>query len=174
MMGGLPEQLTALTGEASAAQPGAFSAIMRWRDGAQGVFLCNNNSGSRREEYVFHGAGITCSVTDSGVTFDLDREPSSTLALNSVGDGVEAKHDALSAIRSSSQPPHAIDTIAPSLFLSELIEAGFSGRVQLPVAEVAAIRQPREAAGKSVLVRARRFADGSVPMAATIPTRQPG
>ena len=70
-----------------------------------------------------------------------------------MGDGVEAEHDAfLSAIRSSSQPPHAIDTIAPSLFLSELIEAGFSGRVQLPVAEVAAIRQPREAAGKSVLV----------------------
>src|SRR4030095_4976651 len=37
MMKGLPEQLTALTGEAGATQPSAFSAVMRWRDGAQGV-----------------------------------------------------------------------------------------------------------------------------------------
>jgi predicted dehydrogenase len=52
MMGGLPEHLTAQAGETAAAQPSAFSAVMRWRDGAQGVFLCNNNAGSRREEYV--------------------------------------------------------------------------------------------------------------------------
>src|ERR1700690_2133578 len=37
VMGGLPEQLTAHAGEVGAAQPGAFSALMRWPDGAQGV-----------------------------------------------------------------------------------------------------------------------------------------
>jgi phosphoglycerate dehydrogenase-like enzyme/predicted dehydrogenase len=153
MMGSLPEQVTALAGEAGAAQPGAFCAVMRWRDGAQGTFLCNNNSGSRREEYVFHGPGVTCTVTGSAVEVERDRAAPTRIALDSTGDGVGAEHDSfLHAIRTRVEPPHAIDAIAPSLFLGELIEAGFSGRVQLPVTEVARLRQTREAGGAAILV----------------------
>jgi phosphoglycerate dehydrogenase-like enzyme/predicted dehydrogenase len=153
MMGGLPEHVTALAGEAGAAWPGAFSAVMRWRDGAQGVFLCNNNSGSRREEYVFHGLGVTCTVTGTGVMIEQDRAPSITITLDSTGDGVGAEHESfLRAIRTKTEPPHCIDALAPSLFLGELIEDGFSGRVQLPVAEVATLRQPRGTGGKAILV----------------------
>ena len=39
MMGAMSDHLTALTAGSGAAQPSAFSALMRWRDGSQAVFL---------------------------------------------------------------------------------------------------------------------------------------
>jgi phosphoglycerate dehydrogenase-like enzyme/predicted dehydrogenase len=152
MMGGLPEHLTALAGEAGGAQPSAFSALMRWPDGSQGVFLCNNNSGSRREEYVFHGPGETCSITEWGLTIEKDNTVVKT-ALPSIGDGVAAEHDSfLEAIRSGVEPPHSIAAIAPSLYLAELIEDGFSGPVQLPQTAPPDGPQARDFAPKSILV----------------------
>jgi phosphoglycerate dehydrogenase-like enzyme/predicted dehydrogenase len=153
MMGGLPEQLTAQIGETAAAQPGAFSALMRWRDGAQGIFLCNNNAGSRREEYVFHAPDETCSVTAAGLTIETKGQPVTTLPLPMQGDGFAAEHDAfLQAIRSGAEPLHSLAAIAPSLFLAELIENGFIGRVQLPQAQLRAAPPRRALEGKSILV----------------------
>jgi phosphoglycerate dehydrogenase-like enzyme/predicted dehydrogenase len=153
MMGGLPEQLTAHAGESGAAQPGAFSALMRWRDGAHGVFLCNNNAGSRREEYVFHAPDETCSVTGTGLTIERKGHPVTTLTLPMQGDGYAAEHDAfLQAIRSGTEPLHSLASIAPSVLLAELIESGFSGRVQLPPAEFRPAPKRLALAGKSILV----------------------
>jgi phosphoglycerate dehydrogenase-like enzyme/predicted dehydrogenase len=153
MMGGLPEQLTAQAGETASAQPSAFSAVMRWRDGAQGAFLCNNNAGSRREEYVFHAPDETCSVTGTGLTIEKAGHSVTTLALPLQGDGYEAEHKAfMESIRSGAEPPHSLSAIAPSLFLAELVENGFSGPVQLPQTEHRAVRQPRAPRGKSILV----------------------
>jgi phosphoglycerate dehydrogenase-like enzyme/predicted dehydrogenase len=153
MMGGLPEQLTAQAGETAAAQPGAFSALMRWRDGAQGVFLCNNNAGSRREEYVFHAPDETCSVTGAGLTIERKGQSVTSLPLPMQGDGYAAEHDAfLQAIRSGAEPPHSLAAIAPSVFLAELIENGFSGRVQLPQTQLRAAAPRRALEGKSILV----------------------
>ena len=54
-------------------------------------------------------------------------------AYPSVGDGITAEHVSfLHAIHSGAEPPHSIAAIAPSLYLAELIEGGFSGKVQLP------------------------------------------
>jgi phosphoglycerate dehydrogenase-like enzyme/predicted dehydrogenase len=153
MMGGLPEQLTAQAGETAAAQPGAFSALMRWRDGAQGVFLCNNDAGSRREEFVFHAPDETCSVTGTGLTIERKGQSATTIPLPMQGDGFAAEHDAfLEAIRSGAEPPHSLAAIAPSVFLAELIENGFSGRVQLPQTGLPAAPKPRALQGKSILV----------------------
>jgi phosphoglycerate dehydrogenase-like enzyme/predicted dehydrogenase len=153
MMGGLPEQLTAHFGETAEAQPGAFSALMRWRDGAQGIFLCNNNAGSRREEYVFHAPDETCSVTGAGLTIERKGEPATSIPLPMQGDGYAAEHDAFfQAIRSGAEPPHSLAAIAPSLFLAELIENGFSGRVQLPQTQLRAVPPRRALEGKSILV----------------------
>jgi phosphoglycerate dehydrogenase-like enzyme/predicted dehydrogenase len=153
MMGGLPEQLTAHAGETAAARPGAFSALMHWRDGAQGVFLCNNNAGSRREEYVFHAPDETCSVTAAGVTVERKGHPVTTLTLPMQGDGYAAEHEAfLLAIRSGIEPLHSLAAIAPSVLLAELIESGFTGRVQLPLTELRPAPQRRALAGKSILV----------------------
>jgi phosphoglycerate dehydrogenase-like enzyme/predicted dehydrogenase len=153
MMGGLPEQLTAQAGETDAAQPSAFSALMRWRDGSQGVFLCNNDAGSRREEYVFHAPGETCSVTGAGLTVERSGHSTTTLALPLQGDGYAAEHAAFfRAIRSGAEPPHSLASIAPTLFLAGLIEDGFSGRVQLPQTEFPAAPRPRPPGGKSILV----------------------
>jgi phosphoglycerate dehydrogenase-like enzyme/predicted dehydrogenase len=135
----LPEQLTALTGEAGATQPSAFSAVMRWRDGAQGVFLCNNNAGARREEYVFHGLGETCRIDDDGLV--IEKGSSRVRTPSPSGDDIAAEHEAfLQSIRGGAEPPHSIAAIAPSLFLCELIERGFSGPVRLP--DVQAMRPP--------------------------------
>jgi phosphoglycerate dehydrogenase-like enzyme/predicted dehydrogenase len=168
MMGGLPEHLTAHAGEAAAAQPSAFSALMRWRDGAQGVFLCNNNAGSRREEYVFHAPDETCSVTATGLTVEQGGGSLITLALPLQGDGYAAEHDSfIAAIRSGAEPPHSLAAIAPSLFLAELIESGFSGPVHLPRAELRAAPRPRAPRGKSILVV--QPAELQVPLASLLP-----
>ena len=156
MMGGLPEHVTALAGESWMPEPDAFSAIMRWRDGAQGVFLCNNNAGSRREEYVFHGLGETCTVNEVGLTVEVNKSKVTTPG-RMTGDGFGAEHEAfLHAIRSGVEPPHSLAAIAPSLFLAELIEQGFSGSVRLPAAAapVAPVQVPRidDPTAKSVLV----------------------
>ena len=152
MMNGLPEHVSALAAVENAVEPSAFSAIMRWPDGGQGVFLCNNNAGSRREQYVFHGFDETFSVTGSGLTIETAGTVKQT-RLPSIGDGIAAEHDAfLQAIRSGAEPLHSIAAIAPSLYLAELIEAGFSGRVQLPLVVPARAPQPRQHLGKSILV----------------------
>lgn len=153
MMGGPPEQLTAQAGESGAREPSAFSAVMRWRHGAQGVFLCNNNAGARREAYVFHAPDETCSVTAAGLTVERRGQPPTTTVLALEGDGIAAEHDAfLQAIRTGAEPPHSLAAIAPSLLVAELIEDGFSGPVQLPPSVPREAAQHRAALGKSILV----------------------
>ena len=75
------------------------------------------------------------------------------MPLPSVGDGIAAEHEAfLHATRSGEQPPHSLEAIAPSLFLAELIEAGFSGRVEIPVDLASVATQRCEREGKSILI----------------------
>jgi phosphoglycerate dehydrogenase-like enzyme/predicted dehydrogenase len=135
VMGGLPDHLTSTAGATGNAPPSAFSALMRWRDGAQGVFLCNNDAGSRREEYTFHAFGETYSAAAAGLTIEKNGSVTTT-AMPMMDDGFCKEHQAfLHAIDSSTEPVHSIAAIAPSLFLAELIEAGFSGGVHLPQEE---------------------------------------
>jgi phosphoglycerate dehydrogenase-like enzyme/predicted dehydrogenase len=152
MMDGLPQRITALAGSSVTAEPGCFSAIMQWTDGSQGVFLCNNTAGARREEYAFHAPGKTCTVTGTHLIIE-ENGAQSTTAIDSVGDGIGAEHDAfLHAIRDGAQPQHSLDSIAPSLFLAELIEAGFSGRVELPTERLRNVAPPPRLAAKTILV----------------------
>ena len=152
MMDGLPVSLTALAGDAGAAEPSAFSALLRWADGSQGVFLCNNNSGARREEYTFHGLGETCTVTGKELIVERDGRRTAT-PFDSLGDGVAAEHESfVHAIRSGERQRHSLDALAPSLFLGELIEAGFSGRVELPAESFLNVERPRKSAARSILV----------------------
>jgi len=136
VMGGLPEWVSAQVGGAGSA-PSAFTAMMRWPNGAQAVLLCNNEAGARREEYVFHAPGESWRVGDAGPT--IERKGAQTFVeLPAAGDGFAAEHEAfLHAIETGVPPPHAIAALAPSLFLAELIEAGHHGPVRLP-AKVAA------------------------------------
>jgi phosphoglycerate dehydrogenase-like enzyme/predicted dehydrogenase len=159
MMGGLPEQVFALAGGLGTS-PGAFSALLRWRDGAQGLFACNNEAGSRREEYVFHAPGQTLTVRESGLTIEADGRQQK-LPLPMQGDGIEAEHAAfLQAVRTGVQPCHSIQAIAPSLYLAECIEAGHCGDlpapnrhvVTRPAARLPERSQPAPATGKLVLV----------------------
>jgi phosphoglycerate dehydrogenase-like enzyme/predicted dehydrogenase len=150
MMGGLPCELTSLSANANASQPNVFCAVMRWPDDAQGSFLCNNSAGLRREEYVFHGLGETYTIADAGVTIAKNNQ-SNSIELPLIGDGFEAEHDAfIDSVYSGVSPRHSLAAIAPSLFLAELIEDGFSGAVQLP--QPAAADAPRETARKSILL----------------------
>jgi phosphoglycerate dehydrogenase-like enzyme/predicted dehydrogenase len=152
MMNGLPQEMTALAGTGGSAEPSLFSALLRWPDGEQGVFLCDNNAGSRREEYVFHGFGETCRITGTGLTVEKDGALE-TAPMPSIGDGIEAEHEAfLHAIRTGEEPPHSIAALAPSLFLAELIEEGFAGRVQLPQAISAGAPVPDDPNTTSILV----------------------
>jgi phosphoglycerate dehydrogenase-like enzyme/predicted dehydrogenase len=151
MMHGLPQELTAMAGEVGAPSKSVFTAVMRWHDGAQGVFLCNNNAGARREEYAFHGFGETCRINDTGMMIEKNNAVTST-SFPAIGDGIEAEHDVfLQSIRSGIEPRHSIAAIAPSMFLAELIETGFSGRVELPHTPATGV-VAREHAPKTILV----------------------
>ncbi len=138
MMGELPVHLSSEIGEATAPQPSVFSALMRWGDGAQGTFLSNNNAGARREEYTFHGLGVTYRATSTDLTVETNGLTKHS-EFSDDGNGIKAEHDAfLDAIRTGTAAKHSIDAIAPSLYLAELIESGFSGEVLLPPSQVLA------------------------------------
>jgi phosphoglycerate dehydrogenase-like enzyme/predicted dehydrogenase len=151
MMQGLPQEVTAMAGEPGAETKSAFTALMRWQDGAQGVFLCNNDAGSRREEYAFHGFGETYRIDDAGMIVEKNNTTTKT-PFPAIGDGIVAEHEAfLQSIRSGIAPLHSIAAIAPSMFMAELIESGFSGRVELPQIPAGDVR-PREVSQKTILV----------------------
>ena len=149
LMGGLPDHVTAQTDREASAPPQCFSAVMRWRNGGQGVFLCNNSAGARREDYVLHAAGETCTLSET--EFRLDRDGRSERRRFAGGrTSFAAEHAAfLDGVRTGVAPPHSLGDLAPSLFLGELIERGFSGPVVLPPAMAA---EGFAAPGRSVLV----------------------
>ena len=150
VMGGLPEQLTAN------ADAERFSALMLWPDGAQGVFLCDNQAGARRETYAFHASGLSCTAGDDGVTIQAGGS-SNFIAAPAVGDGFQAEHAAfLDAIEHRAEPLHSLSALAPSLKLAELIEEGFSGRIEWPRRRPAPVpaRAPATAAGAMLVVNA--------------------
>jgi predicted dehydrogenase len=108
LMGGLPERVTATAAPVGAAQPNAFAALLGWSDGRQGIFLCDNAAGARREEYVFHGVGETYTVGDAGLTIARG-EALENVALPAIGAGLLQEHEAfLEAIADSQQEPHSI------------------------------------------------------------------
>jgi phosphoglycerate dehydrogenase-like enzyme/predicted dehydrogenase len=126
VMGGLPAEMTAMAaGE-------TFSALMRWPDGAQGVFLCDNAAGQRRETYAFNAPGLTCRIDDDGLHVAEDGQ-TSVVPCPPMGDGFDAEHAAfLDAIAQGAEPINSLAALAPSLRLAELIEQGFSGAVEQP------------------------------------------
>jgi phosphoglycerate dehydrogenase-like enzyme/predicted dehydrogenase len=131
-MDGLPAHLTAIADDAGPGAPSIFSAVMSWPNGAQAVFSCNNSAGARREDYVFHGVAETYTIEEDSLTIEKDGISTRT-PIASLGDGVAAEHEAfLQGIHSGAAPLHSIREIAPSIFLAELIENGFQGRVEIP------------------------------------------
>lgn len=137
MMGGLPESLAAQTGGLGST-PSVFTAMMRWPNGAQGALLCNNEAGTRCEEYRFHAPGESWRVSDSGLIVERDGVRS-VVDLSPARNGFEAEHEAfLNALATGVPPRHSIGALAPSLFLAELIEASHCGPVRLPSASVKA------------------------------------
>ena len=165
VMGGLPEQLTSL------ADGERFSALMRWTDGAQGVFLCDNQAGARRETYAFHAPGLSCTAGDEGLRIQGSGQES-VLALPAIGDGVAAEHAAfLDAIAEGAEPRHSLAALAPSLRLAELIEQGFSGRIEWPRRRTTpAAAAPRTSrAGAMLIVNAAGLASALAASPAHLP-----
>jgi phosphoglycerate dehydrogenase-like enzyme/predicted dehydrogenase len=127
MMGGLPEELAS-----HAEGTHNFSALMRWRDGASAVFLSNNCAGARREIYHFHAPGQSCHAEETNLIIEKNGVAASR-KIHANHDGLLAEHEAfLAAIDDGGEPDHSIAALAPSLFLSERIEEGFSGRLNVP------------------------------------------
>lgn len=161
LMGGLPGRVTAMAAPPGSAQPHTFAALLAWSDGRQGIFLCDNAAGARREEYVFHALGETYTVTDAGLTVARG-ETLQHVALPAIGAGLLPEHEAfLEAIASGVQAPHSLGALAPSLFLCELIESGFCGEVRLPGLQPSSgpapgatpvMRVPAQPAARSILV----------------------
>ncbi|MES2326058.1 MAG: NAD(P)-dependent oxidoreductase [Pseudomonadota bacterium] len=140
MMGGLPEWVSAQATGTSAI-PSIFSATMRWPTGAQAVLLCNNEAGTRREEYSFHVPGESFRVSDGGLIIER-QGAQSFIDLPQGGDGFAAEHEAfLHSVATAASPRHAISKLAPSLFLAELIEAAHHGAVRLPT-KISPARRP--------------------------------
>jgi phosphoglycerate dehydrogenase-like enzyme/predicted dehydrogenase len=150
MMGSLPIAIASIAGK-NAGATNMFSALLQWSSGAQGIFSSNNDAGARREEYVFHGVAESYRVTDSEVTIEKDGARES-IPIESIGDGIAEEHAAfLQAVLDKTPPRHDLSALAPSLYLAELIEAGYAGKVTLP-AEAFSREQKTVAPRESVLV----------------------
>jgi phosphoglycerate dehydrogenase-like enzyme/predicted dehydrogenase len=164
MMGGLPDQLT---GHAQGVH--GFSALMRWANGASAVFLCDNRAGARREHYLFHTPGQSCHVEETRLVIEKNGVVSGKTFR--VGhDGLLAEHTAfLSALRDGREPDHSVARLAPSLFLAERIEEGFSGRLSFPAPRLLskAVTSPRQSIliveGEELLGQAAKIA-GEFPL----------
>lgn len=158
VMGGLPDRLSSVVTSSRAARPNTFAALMSWHDGRQGTFLCDNDAGLRREEYAFHAAGQTYSVSDAGLSIATAGRVTEFVSLPSLGAGVVEEHVAfLDAVSGKTSAPHSIAAIAPSLFLAELVEAGFSGEVRIPGSE------PRAIAPSQAVLHPRAVARDAAP-----------
>ena len=106
---------------------------MHWRDGRSAVFLCNNNAGARREEYVFHAPGESCRVEETRLVIEKGGTVSVTEFRNG-HDGLMAEHEAfLCAVRGGGESAHSLAALAPSLFLAERVEEGYCGHLGIPV-----------------------------------------
>ena len=157
MMGSLPARLSSSATSPLALQPSTFSAVMSWPGGRQGIFLCDNDAGIRREEYAFHAVAETYSVNDAGLVIARAGGMPEYVPLPSLGAGIAEEHLAfLDAITGEESAAHSIAAIAPSLFLGELIEAGFSGAVRRPDTDPPASgfgrepwARPRESVGEA-------------------------
>jgi phosphoglycerate dehydrogenase-like enzyme/predicted dehydrogenase len=150
-MGGLPEEMTALASDGANGEPCSFSAVMRWRDGGQGTFLCNNEAGARREDYAFHAPGESLSIGDG--EFTIAKNGAVTRTSYSSADSFVKEHVAfLDAIDGGASLRHAIDALAPSLFLAELIENGHRGRIALPPSSVPARATVRSPTAQAILL----------------------
>ena len=130
VMGGLPSHIASFAGQNGEAS--VFSTIMRWTNGAQATFMCNNNAATRREEYVFHRDGETCRANETDFVLEKGGQISREGPF-AQSESIAWEHAAfLDAVCDSHTPRHSLDELAPSLFLAELIEAGFSGPLDLP------------------------------------------
>jgi phosphoglycerate dehydrogenase-like enzyme len=76
------------------------------------------------------------------------------MALPALGDGFDAEHAAfVDAIEWGAEPVNGLSALAPSLRLAELIEAGFSGRIEWPKRSAVRIaRAPRRSMEGSLLL----------------------
>ncbi len=147
--GGLPIYIDSVVGNSGAGVPNVFSVLMRWPDGAQGVFLSNNEAGARREEYIFHAPRETFRILEDELTVEKDGICEKTRY--PTAESFAAEHDAfLEAIRTGVEPRHSLSALAPSLFVAELIEGGFNGQVEFPLQH--GILRPSGSPAKSILV----------------------
>lgn len=145
IMGGLPEQVASFAGQER------YSALMRWADRAQGVFLCDNGAGERRESYAFHAPGETCRVDDGGL--HISTGGTVDIAFPPLTDGFHEEHAAfLDAVEHGGEPVNSLAALAPALKLAELIEAGFSGALAKPAQSGAAAPARRPADGAVVVI----------------------
>lgn len=140
LAGGLPSHLASIATTAGSPEARNFSAIMSWPDGCQASFLSDNSAGSWKEEYVLHGFERTYTASTKRLLLETPNGSRETV-FNTDEQGFEAEHRAfLDAIETGGEPPHAISALAPSLFLAELIERGFTGPVVLPLASPAHVQ----------------------------------
>ena len=156
LAGGVPSQLASFAGAAGTDEARNFSAVMSFEGGGQAAFVCNNSAGSRKEEYVLHGIGRTFTASGARLVRETAGETTET-RFDTDAEGFEAEHRAfVDAVEGGASAPHEIAKLAPSLYVAELIESGYSGPVVVPGVEAARVEvraTARVAAGAaSVLV----------------------
>ena len=160
VIGSLPDHV------AASAEGNAYAALLRWADGAQGMFLCDNSAGERREAYAFHAPGLSCRIEEDGLRV-ANAGGAHMIPMPGTGDGFEAEHASfLDAIEHGGEPVHSLAALAPSLHLAELIEQGFSGRIVWPKpASQRTVASPKQHdRGSLLLVNAGSLAPGLAAM----------
>ncbi len=132
--GSLPKTIQTATNSVNTKTPQNFSVLLTWQDGAHAVLSSDYSAGARMERYVFHGH-------DTSYEVDLTSEPKYTKSKGGVSNtvtedhtvkfrGFDGEHDEFAnAIISGDNPRHSFKECLGTVYLTELIEKGFSGEV---------------------------------------------
>jgi predicted dehydrogenase len=134
LKGAMPYRIHTATNAVNTDVPQNFSVLLEWKDGTHAVLSSDYSAGGRVERYAFHGYNTSFEV-------DLSDKPTYTKSkggrVQRVAEehtvafrGFDGEHEAFArAINTGEAARHAFKDCIAAVYLTDLIERGFSGDI---------------------------------------------
>ena len=134
LMGEPPTELYSTSNSAMGTVPQNATGMLRWADGTHAAFSLNNSSGHRTERYEICGSGVSYWCENGTLTVNSKTESEVVeFGLSPQARGFVGEHEEFAAaIAGELSPRHSIEQGFVTLRLIELIEGGYTGKIDWP------------------------------------------
>jgi phosphoglycerate dehydrogenase-like enzyme/predicted dehydrogenase len=155
LVGKPPSELHSASNSARGSVPQNASGLLVWSSGVHAAFSLNNSGGHRTERYEIHGSGVSYLCENGELTVRSRTEAEVVEFGNSLlSRGFQAEHEEfVAAIAGERSPRHSIEQGFIALRLMELIEEGYSGKIDWP-SELSTPVEPAGTTGTGINRRA--------------------